>query len=149
MKKILTRYLEQDGRVVEMQNSIASIMVGCVFFANQIFSGGLETRYEKLYQWLGFLPLWVWGAIFLLAGVIHLSTLFNDKRWLRKQILLIKGSLWVFLGLTVLQGEIFATSGYIYLLFASSALFAFFSISTKKDVPANVNHSSPNNMARR
>lgn len=146
MRRLFMRYLQKDGRAVELQNSVASIIVGIVFFADQIMQGGLEARYPQMYNWLAFFPLWVWGTIYICAGVIHIYAVVEDRRWLRKQILLIKGTLWVFLGLVVLQGEIYATSGYCYLLFALSALFAFLSIPNNEDVPT---HDNRNVMALR
>src|SRR4051812_27574345 len=93
--------------LLEMQNSLASVTLGAVFIANDLFGGNLFARFPDTYKHIEYLPSFLWGAIYLGAGLTHLVALRLEARSLRKQILWIKSGLWFVIGLSAINGDIY------------------------------------------
>lgn len=145
VQNLFIKYLVGDGRLVELQNSTLSIVVGVVFIANSLFGGHLYERFPDTYRYMQFVPAYVWGILYAGLGVAHLLSLLIGWKWTRKHVLLVKGSAWIFLGVVVLQADVYAASGYLYLVFAVSAFLAFLSIDVLDGELPNV----PNGFAYR
>lgn len=114
--------------LLEAQNSILSTTVGIIFLADYFFEGNLYTRFPDTYRFMKFIPTIMWGLIYTGAGVAHLYTLYYKHAMLRKNILLVKAGLWVFLGSCVVYGGVYAASGWFYFIFAFFAVTCFFKI---------------------
>jgi hypothetical protein len=132
--------------LLEMQNSVASSTVGLVFIANDLFGGNLYTRFPDTYRYMEqiygvALPAYFWGVIYLAAGITHLVALKLDARTLRKQILWIKSGLWLFLGLCVINGDLYAWAGWVSLLFGIFAATCFLKLRKHTDAYYDVSIS--------
>lgn len=114
--------------LLETQNSTLAITTGLVFLADYVFDGSLYTRFPDTYRFMQFWPTFIWGFIYILAGCIHLYTLARHKQEMRKTILLIKSALWVFLGVCVVTGDLYAASGWFYFIFATFAIISYWKI---------------------
>lgn len=117
--------MARNRNLLEVQNSSASLVVGLVFIANSLFHGNLYDRFPDTYRFMAFWPSWKWGIVYATFGVIHMLTLYFHKRTLRKSILLIKAGAWIFLGICVVYGDVFASSGWLYFIFATFAAISF------------------------
>lgn len=122
IRERLAPWLAVEDRLLEIQNSSASLVVGLLFIADTLFGGNLYGRFPDTYRYMEWLPSWGWGMIYSAAGMLHLLAVTFGFRSIRKQVLWIKGGLWIFIAMCVLIGDAFAASGWIYLIFA---LFAF------------------------
>ena len=122
------RIMERDGYLVEAQNSICAIIVGFVFLANTILDGNLYGRFPNTYRYMEHMPSWFWAIIFITLGTIHLIALSKNSRYWRKEILIVKAGMWIFLSICVLTGDSYAASGWIYIIFAVIATRSYLRI---------------------
>lgn len=115
-----------DEHMLEIQNSTCSIIVGLV-----ILVGGdrLYARNPQAWQMFEVLPMVVWGLLYLGAGFAHLIFLKLDLQTCRKWVLLLKATLWVFLGTALAVGVSWIVPAvYIYYVFALIAFRGYFKI---------------------
>ena len=110
---------------LEVQNSTLSIVAGLVFFCN---GSRLYDRFPDTYRNIEFAPAEMWGAVYFAAGVMHLLCLYTGLKYLRKQVLIIKAGLWVFLGVCVMLSDRYTLAGYVFLILATAAFFSFLRI---------------------
>jgi hypothetical protein len=64
--------LRTDRHIIEVQNASLMIVVGAVFLLEH---GNLYNRFPDTYEFMEWLPAWVWGTVFLIAGFVHLVAL--------------------------------------------------------------------------
>lgn len=117
---------------LETQNATASIVVGLTFIATSIWRTDLYVQYAEFFKYMAWVPTWTWGVAYVTAGVLHLLAIYTGLSWYRKQIVLAKAGLWLFLALCVLQAEPYAATGWIFLVFAYSAVMVFLRIRLNK-----------------
>jgi hypothetical protein len=122
---LLTRVAVKNSRLVEIQNSTAAFVVGCVFIVNGFV---YDKHFATIYHDIDFLPFWVYGALLVAAAVLHWLTLIFSHTLVRENILLIKGAMWWFLAFVVLHTTPFDVEGYCYAIFGVSALLSFLSL---------------------
>jgi MFS family permease len=128
MKRVLMVLIAYDKHIIEIQNSILAITVGLVFIVNYLLVNDIYDRLADRYQYMDWLPGIVWGIVFLSTGIAHLLSIYTNWRYIRKQILLIKSSLWVFFAVSILSADHYAFSGYFYIIFAVVAFKSFLRI---------------------
>jgi hypothetical protein len=118
---------------LETQNSFFSMAVGLVFIANWLCGVDLYTRFPTVYQYMGFFPMWTWGAIYALAGLTHFLSVVFERQKMRKRVLLVKAGLWMFFSVCVIRGDALAFTGWIYLILSFSAAVAFLNLKRRKN----------------
>lgn len=129
-------YLTNTSYLLETQNSILSMFVGLCFILGDFFGNvKMYDRHPDIYVYMEWAPAWIWGTLYLSAGVLHLIALYSKWQWHRKHVILAKVCLWCFIGLCVLQAEFFAPSGWCYLVFSFSAIVAFQRMRLMKEGP--------------
>jgi hypothetical protein len=117
-----------DRHTVDIQNSVCSIIVGCIFFLN---NGRLYERSPQAWQMFEVLPEFVWGVLYAGTGLAHLFFLRWNLLRPRKCVLLLKAGLWIFLGTALLAGVgWWAPAVWIYYVFAAVAFRGYFKIQT-------------------
>jgi hypothetical protein len=128
-ENLVQKILIEDRYALEMQNASMAIIVGFVFLLDTVH---LYHRYPDTYKYMEFFPAWVWGFLYFSVGAFHIICLFTGFRYLRKQVLLAKSALWVFIATCVIAADAWAVSGYFYLLFAFFAFRGFLRIQVWK-----------------
>jgi hypothetical protein len=118
---------------LEAQNSLASIAAGVVFFFNGYASGSFYAGNEHLYAGMGFLPLCTWATFYAGAGLLHLAAVTFHWHRTRKNVLLVKSVLWLFLAVLFVQDDPLSLAPWFCFLFCLSALFAYLKFSEDKD----------------
>ncbi len=78
-----------NRNLLEVQNSILSIVVGIWFFIYPYD----YLAYPGTFRYLAILYAYIWTIIYLSFGTIHLLCLFTRFKRLRKDIMLIKSGL--------------------------------------------------------
>lgn len=117
-----------DRHTVDIQNSVCSIIVGCIFLVN---NGRLYERSPAAWQMFEVLPEVIWGLLYTGTGVGHLLTIKWGLDRPRKYILLLKAGLWIFLGTALWAGVgWWPPAIWIYYVFAAIAFRGYFKIQT-------------------
>jgi hypothetical protein len=132
----------KNKELLEIQNSSSSVVVGLIFLADYFFDGNMYSRFPDTYQWMRFASTLLWGVIYISAGLLHLTALYTYQKELRRNILLAKSGLWIFLATCVVSADRYAASGWIYYIFAIAAVICYFraphpNTTNNSDVPHN------------
>lgn len=74
-----------------------------------------------------------WGVVFIVIGTAQVVVLIRGSVIWRKWVLLVKGALWLFIGVTVLYGEWRAPGVPIYFVLAAGAFRGFLCVTPDKE----------------
>jgi hypothetical protein len=123
--KILLLDYIKDDYALEFQNASIKIVVGSILFSLGPFA---FDKYPETFQYVQWLDARFWGMLFILVGSVHLYGLFKRKRVLRKNVLLLAGTLWTWFGLSIWFANWMAFNPYIYFFFALSSFRCYLCI---------------------
>lgn len=110
-----------DRYLLEIQNSILSVIVG-IWFLTYL---SIIDLIPDSFLYLAYIPLYVWGIIYLVFGIIHILCLFTGFRRIRKQIMLVNSGLWAFLSIQLLLANPYSLIGYWTIIFMIMTFIAF------------------------
>jgi hypothetical protein len=111
----------------EWQNTFASFVVGTIFILDAFLRDASCYGQIELYHALrSIMPMVVWGVILVLTAIVHLLAAIFRYHWIRRHVLLLQATFWVFLGTGVLHADILWVGGWLYLILAATALRSYF-----------------------